>query len=116
MPAGGGCWQAFCPRPCARSARRHAIGRAAFEVGDDVRDAFVAQVPGATARFVPNSRGRWQADLYGLARDSLAAAGVVDVGGGELCTFADPRFYSHRRAAPCGRMATLIWRSPEPST
>jgi len=87
-----------------------AIGPAAYEVGADVREPFVAQ-HAATARwFVPNARGRWQADLYGLARDALAAAGVRAVHGGGLCTFADAeRFFSHRREAPCGRMATLVW-------
>ena len=50
---------------------------------------------------------------YGLARLSLAAAGVDAVFGGSYCTFSDAaRFFSHRRGAPCGRMATLIWRVP----
>lgn len=89
-----------------------AIGAAAYEVGADVRDAFLAADPRSAARFAPNSRGRWQADLSGLARDSLAAAGVTAVYGGGFCTFAEPaRFFSHRREAPCGRMATLIWRA-----
>jgi YfiH family protein len=87
-----------------------AIGRAAFEVGDEVRDAFVAQSGAAERHFEPNDRRRWQADLYGLARASLARAGVTDVHGGAFCTFAEAgRFFSHRREAPCGRMATLIW-------
>ena len=47
-----------------------------------------------------------------LARDSLAAAGVTAVYGGGFCTFRESaRFFSHRREAPCGRMATLIWGS-----
>ena len=92
-----------------------AIGQAAYEVGADVRDAFLADNPGAAARFMENPRGRWQADLYGLARDSLSAAGVTAVYGGGFCTFREStRFYSHRREAPCGRMATLIWREPRP--
>jgi len=87
-----------------------AIGQTAFEVGAEVRDAFVAGSAAASERFVPNPRGRWQADLYGLARDSLAAAGVRSVRGGGFCTYTDAeRFFSHRREAPCGRMATLIW-------
>ncbi len=87
-----------------------AIGPAAYEVGRDVRDAYLAASPGAAARFAANDRGRWQADLYGLARDSLAAAGVREVHGGGFCTFGErERFFSHRREAPCGRMATLIW-------
>lgn len=88
-----------------------AIGPAAYEVGADVREPFVAREPGAARHFVPNQRGRWQADLYGLARDSLAAAGVAEIHGGSFCTHAESRrFFSHRREAPCGRMATLIWR------
>lgn len=87
-----------------------AIGPAAYEVGADVRDAFVGRDPGAASRFAPNARGRWQADLYGLARDALLAAGVGAVYGGGFCTFTErARFFSHRREAPCGRMATLIW-------
>jgi YfiH family protein len=88
-----------------------AIGQAAYEVGADVRDAFLAGQPDAAAHFAQNSRGRWQADLYGLARDSLRAAGVTAVYGGGTCTFRESaRFFSHRREAPCGRMAALIWR------
>jgi YfiH family protein len=89
-----------------------AIGPAAYEVGDDVRSAFVRADPLAAACFAANPRGRWQADLYALARRSLAAAGVEAVYGGGFCTFAETdRFFSHRRQAPCGRLATLIWRS-----
>ncbi len=87
-----------------------AIGQDAYEVGADVRDAFVARDPAANRRFAPNQRGRWQADLYGLAHDALAAAGVRSVHGGGFCTYTDTeRFFSHRREAPCGRMATLVW-------
>lgn len=87
-----------------------AIGQASYEVGAEVRDAFVAHDSAASQRFAPNARGRWQADLYGLARDSLAAAGLTAVHGGDLCTYtAAERFFSHRREAPCGRMASLIW-------
>jgi len=90
-----------------------AIGQSAYEVGAEVRTAFSAADPGAEACFQPNARGRWQADLYGLARRSLAAAGVSAIYGGDFCTYDDAaRFYSHRREAPCGRMATLIWLAP----
>jgi YfiH family protein len=90
-----------------------AIGPAAYEVGDDVRSAFLAVDPGAGSCFAANARGRWQADLYGLARRSLAESGVTAVYGGDFCTFTEAeRFYSHRREAPCGRQATLIWLSP----
>jgi YfiH family protein len=88
-----------------------AIGPAAYEVGADVRDPFVARQPTAERRFAPNGKGRWQADLFGLARDALTLAGVDRIHGGDFCTFTDSsRFFSHRREAPCGRMATLIWR------
>ena len=92
-----------------------AIGQAAYEVGAEVRDAFVARNPAASARFIQNERGRWQADLYGLARDALTAAGVRSLHGGGYCTFTETeRFFSHRREAPCGRMATLIWLDAAP--
>lgn len=88
-----------------------AISQPAFEVGDEVRDAFVSHEPTATAHFEPNPRGRWQADLYGLARQRLAAAGVERVYGGGFCTSADSeRFFSHRRDGTSGRMAALIFR------
>jgi len=93
-----------------------AISAENFEVGDEVRAAFVVADPGASAAFVPNARGRWQADLAGLARRRLARLGVTDVNGGQWCTFGDrERFFSHRRdghlhAGQGGRMAALIWR------
>ena len=87
-----------------------AIGPGAYEVGAEVRTAFVSQDPGAAACFEPNESGRWQADLYGLARRSLIGAGVRAIYGGDFCTYTEAgRFFSHRRQAPCGRMATLIW-------
>ena len=92
-----------------------AIGQAAYEVGADVRDAFAALGSAAELRFAANGRGRWQADLYGLARDALAAAGVRSIHGGEFCTYTETeRFFSHRREAPCGRMAALIWLDSGP--
>jgi YfiH family protein len=87
-----------------------AIGPSAYEVGDEVRAAFLARDPATSAAFVANARGRWQADLYSLARLSLAAAGVAATFGGGSCTATEAeRFFSHRREAPCGRMASLIW-------
>jgi len=88
-----------------------AIGPAAYEVGDDVRNAFSAAADASA--FERNDAGRWQCDLYGLARHRLVARGVVTVAGGGFCTHADaPRFFSHRRDGQCGRQATLIWLSP----
>jgi len=87
-----------------------AIGAAHFEVGGEVRAAFLAHDPAAAAAFSANSRGRWQCDLSALARRRLSAAGVSAVFGGRWCTYADPaRFFSYRRDGQCGRMAALIW-------
>jgi len=87
-----------------------AIGPAAFEVGDDVRVAFLAHDSGAADAFAPNARGRWQCDLYTLARRNLARLGVREVHGGGYCTYnEEERFFSYRRDGQCGRMATLVW-------
>ena len=87
------------------------ISQAAFEVGDDVRDIFLAGVEEAIHCFDENDDGRWQADLAGLARLYLQAAGVEQVYDCNLCTHADPgRFYSYRRDGQCGRMATFAFR------
>ena len=86
-----------------------AISQPAFEVGGEVRAAFTDDDPEAAACFLRNERGRWQADLYALARRRLEAAGVDAVYGGGLCTFSDrARFFSYRRDGQCGRMATFI--------
>ena len=88
-----------------------AIGPAAYEVGGDVRERFTR--PADQAAFAPNERGRWQLDLYHLARTRLAAAGVSDCFGGDHCTHAEAdSFFSHRRDGRCGRQAALIWLSP----
>lgn len=90
-----------------------AIGPQFFEVGDDVREAFVATGEEASAAFVMRSSGKWLADIFLLARQRLLGAGVSSVFGGGLCTFSDStRFYSYRRDRVCGRMATLIWLDP----
>lgn len=87
-----------------------AAGPAAYEVGEEVFTAFVDPDPHAREAFVATRPGHWRVDLYRLARQRLAAAGVPQVHGGELCTISDPqRFYSHRRDARTGRMASLIW-------
>ena len=89
-----------------------AIGPRHFEVGEEVRSAFVAGATGAAAAFSANARGRWQCDLPGLARQRLATLGVSAVYGGGECTYADAaRFFSFRRDGRCGRMAALVWKS-----
>ena len=89
-----------------------AIGPAHFEVGEEVRQAFVDRSAPHAEAFAPIAArpGKYLADLYRLATQVLQAAGVVDVRGGRFCTVAEPRrFYSYRRDGTTGRMASLIW-------
>lgn len=89
-----------------------AIGPKAFEVGPEVREAFMRTHPETIEAFVPSiNDGRFMADIYALARLRLAACGVTAVYGGGLCTVTDPRFYSYRRSARTGRFASLVWIS-----
>ena len=86
-----------------------AIGPEAFEVGDEVRVAFLALDAGNAVCFRPSPAGRWLADVYELARRQLRGLGVAAVYGGGFCTFNEPaRFFSYRREHRTGRMATLI--------
>jgi YfiH family protein len=94
-----------------------AIGPQAFEVGADVRDAFLAEALASerddVARafvFHPLAPGKYLADLYALARVRLARVGIVRVTGGDACTLTErERFYSYRRDRVTGRMAAMIW-------
>ncbi|MDG9922185.1 MULTISPECIES: peptidoglycan editing factor PgeF [unclassified Pseudomonas] len=87
-----------------------AIGPQAFEVGPEVREAFLAQHAEAAQAFLPSRNpGKYMADIYALARIRLAARGVTAVYGGGLCTVSDERFFSYRRAARTGRFASLVW-------
>jgi len=87
-----------------------AIGPQAFEVGPEVREAFVSSLPQAERAFVPSvNAGKYMADIYELARLRLAARGVNAVFGGGFCTVTDPRFFSYRRASRTGRFASLVW-------
>jgi polyphenol oxidase len=88
-----------------------AIEQSAFEVGSEVREEFVTRNAATAAAFVANARGRWQADLYALARLELARLGVREVyGGTHRCHEDAARFFSYRRdGGKTGRMATLVW-------
>ena len=93
-----------------------AIGPAAYEVGEDVHGAVERmtgprQVP---ALFVDGDRpGKWHLDLFALTEWLLRQAGVSQVSCQRLCTWSDQRFYSHRRDGGTGRMATVVWMSPD---
>jgi YfiH family protein len=108
-----------------------AIGPRHFEVGGEVRAAFIERDPAAAAAFQPSetavkvlrplperrqkageSADKWLANLYTLARQRLAAIGVSAIFGGEYCTVGEERFFSYRRDGVTGRMATLIWLWP----
>jgi YfiH family protein len=88
-----------------------AIGPDCFEVGAEVRDAFLEKSAAFISAFKKQSNGKWLADIYQLARVDLAALSIVKVYGGTNCTVTEyERFYSYRRDTQTGRMATLIWR------
>jgi len=92
-----------------------AIEPAAFEVGPEVREQFIAKDSRSDSAFVRNARGRWQADLYELARQELTRLGVAGIHGGGFECFADgERFFSYRRNPRTGRMATLAWIETPP--
>ena len=87
-----------------------AIGPKAFEVGPEVREVFINQLPEAAEAFLPSDNaGKFMADIYMLARLRLAERGVTAVYGGGFCTVTDPRFFSYRRASRTGRFASLVW-------
>ena len=87
-----------------------AIGPQSYEVGDEVRNAFLRQDENAVHAFDPTRPHHWRCDLYTLARRRLQVAGVTRVHGGGFDTFTDPRFYSYRRdGARSGRFASLVW-------
>ncbi|MGC8697860.1 MAG: peptidoglycan editing factor PgeF [Halothiobacillus sp.] len=95
-----------------------AIGPAFFEVGEEVRDAFVRRHPADAAGFTPSPiPGKYQADLFQLAQLKLLRAGVRAISGGGRCTFSESdRLFSYRKdQGHTGRMATLIWRSEDGS-
>jgi hypothetical protein len=91
-----------------------AAGPQAYEVGEEVRSAFLTRDAHAAQAFRSTRPGHWRCDLYALARQRLGALGVVQTFGGDSCTISDPqRYFSHRRDARTGRMASLIWMGDE---
>ncbi|MDO9452655.1 MAG: peptidoglycan editing factor PgeF [Stagnimonas sp.] len=85
-----------------------AIGPQAFQVGNEVRAAFVTQAAEDAAAFVADG-ARWRADLFALARARLARCGVTAIYGGGRCTVSEPeQFFSHRRDGISGRFASVI--------
>ena len=87
-----------------------AISRKAYEVGEDVRQAFIRSDAGAQQAFSARAPGKWLGDLYLLARQRLTMLGVKKIYGGNFCTYTEAaRFFSHRRDGNTGRMASLIW-------
>lgn len=92
-----------------------AIGPASYEVGEEVRAAFVSRDEDATLAFAATRPGHWHCDLYRLALRRLHALGVERISGGGFDTFADSRFYSYRRdGARSGRFASLVWIASRP--
>jgi len=88
-----------------------AIGPECFEVGAEVRDAFVNKSATFANAFKERGDGHWLADIYQLARNELKVLGIDKVYGGHFCTVTErERFYSYRRDKETGRMATLIWK------
>ncbi|MFU8788860.1 MAG: peptidoglycan editing factor PgeF [Methylobacter sp.] len=89
-----------------------AIGPDCFEIGNEVREAFITKSAAFSSAFKPRNNDKWLADIYQLARIELAMLGVDKVYGGGFCTVTEvERFYSYRRDNITGRMATLIWRA-----
>lgn len=105
------CRAADCPASQLMAWLGPCIGPGRFEVGEDVRQAFIETQEAGATRFRAGEReGKWWADLPGLARDRLRAAGVMQVSGGRWCTVEDgSRFFSFRRDGVTGRMAAAVW-------
>lgn len=87
-----------------------AISQENFEVGEEVRAAFVAIQPQSASAFIAGQPGKWLADIYALARLRLNALGVTQIYGGGRCTYRERgQFFSYRRDGATGRMGTFIW-------
>jgi polyphenol oxidase len=90
-----------------------AIGAKSYEVGDEVRAAFVEADTDDADAFAATRPGHWHCDLYALAHARLRRAGVARIAGGGFDTFSDERFYSYRRDRETGRFASLVWIEPQ---
>lgn len=106
------------PAPTLMAWLGPAISQAKFEVGGEVRAAFLSKHSEAAAAFIPSvsvelgAQDKWMADLYQLARLRLNTLGITRIYGGGLCTYREPeRFYSYRRDGATGRMGSFIWLS-----
>jgi YfiH family protein len=86
-----------------------AIGPEVYEVGDEVRAAFLQADPAAEGAFAPTRPGHWLLDLYAVARQRLHSRGVRRIFGGGECTYSDARFHSFRRDRTVDRMAAYVW-------
>ncbi|EKT59443.1 purine nucleoside phosphorylase YfiH [Providencia sneebia] len=86
-----------------------AIGPEKFEVGAEVREAFINQSNELAGGFTAYG-DKFLADIYFLARKKLQRMGLTSIYGGSFCTVTDKnRFFSYRREGKTGRMASLIW-------
>ncbi len=86
-----------------------AAGALRYEIGEDVRQAFLLASAEAESAFTPTRPGHYLIDMFAIARQRLQAVGVTQIYGGEHCSISDMRFYSHRREQCTGRMASVIW-------
>ena len=86
-----------------------AAGAERYEVGEEVRQAFIRRDSQAQAAFKPTRSGHYLIDMYTIAKQRLHATGVTKIYGGDYCTISDIAFYSHRREQRTGRMASVIW-------
>lgn len=93
-----------------------AAGPATYEIGVDVRDAFLQHDKNAEFAFTSTRENHWRVDLYQLARMRLSVMGITKIYGGDHCCINEPEnFFSHRRDRQTGRMASIIWIADQPT-